>query len=57
MGEAKPPLKFEKRSPEMASFIMAAEPLVAPMAATVVLQSIDMGSSACGLQLELTCDA
>ena len=41
----------------MASFIMAAEPLVAPMEATVVLQSIDMGSSACGLQLELTCDA
>ena len=36
---------------------MAVEPLVVPVAATVVLQPIDTGSCACGLQHELTCDA
>ena len=41
----------------MASLIMAAEPLVVPVAATVVLQPIDTGPSACGQQHELTCDA
>ena len=41
----------------MAYLIMAAEPLVVPVAATVVLQPIDTGSCACGLQHELTCDA
>ena len=41
----------------MASLIMAAEPLVVPVAATVVLQPLDTGSCACGLQHELTCDA
>ena len=41
----------------MASLIMAAEPLVVPVAATVVLQPIDTGSCACGLLHELTCDA
>ena len=38
----------------MASLIMAAEPLVVPVAATVVLQPIDTGPSACGQQPELT---
>ena len=37
LAERKPPLKFfAKRSPEMASLIMAAEPLVVPVAAAVV---------------------
>ena len=54
---AKPPLKFAKRSPEMASPIMAAEPLVVPVAATVVLQPTDTVSCACVLLPELTCDA
>ena len=41
LAVAKPTLKFAKRSPEMASLIMAAEPLVGPVAATVALQPID----------------
>ena len=57
LAAANAPLKFPKRSPEMASLIMAAEPLVVPVAATVVLQPIDTGPSACGQQHELTCDA
>ena len=41
----------------MASLIMAAEPLVVPVAATVALQPIYTGSCASGLLHELTCDA